>query len=448
MSKFPIKEISAEEEAKLWQRPLFIFDTSALCRLYSLTEEVREDMLVILDVLKDEIWIPHRVMLEYNRHRIEELHKPLGMYGKPAFLEKNHLSSELKDYIERLEQESYRHPQFEQSVIDNLKQQSEELDKILTKIRVSIENALKAGKDKVAKAILHDAIEEAINDLNSGDALTIDELKSIIAEGHIRYTYKIPPGYEDAETKTSVDVFGDLIIWKEIIKHARKLQKNTSIIFITQDLKEDWNASDSKDSISPREELLIEFETETGRNIWIYTISDFLSKLGQYRAGAQSLTQPLKKVETIKLQLELANIPDDEIKVRCSHCNRVAGYTTNDFEWDWQWYGQDDREMGAEISYQSDECVECPHCGRSNSISFFVYQYPIGVVNYVDCEAEEGEIIYIPDDLENFIDLSGMDMDIRSCCRCGEYYPASELDDSDLCENCIREIDKFINSDD
>lgn len=446
MRKFPIPEISAEEEEKLWQKSLFVFDTSALCRLYSLTDEVRDNMLVILDVLKPDIWLPQRVMLEFDRHKREELQKPLGMYGMPGFLGKSHISKELNDYIDKLQRESYRHPKVEQSTIDSLSEQSKELDNILEKIRVTIEKALKGGKEKVEKAIKQDLIGESIDGLEIGDCLTIEELKDIVAEGHIRYTYKIPPGYEDTTTKSSIDAFGDLIIWKEIIKKAK--EQNTSVILIIQDLKQDWNAIESDESIIPREELLIEFEAETGKKIWMYTISDFLTKLGQFKAGVQAFSQPLKNIDKLKRELELTSISDDEIKICCSHCNRIVGFSKFDFAWEWEWYSQDDRDMGPEISYACYETMECPHCNNDISVNFYAYQYPIGVINYVECESSDCEILYQPDNLEYFIDFPDIDVDITSCNRCGTPYPSSELDDNGYCHDCINEIDEIMNSDD
>ena len=442
MRKFPISEISTKDEDNLWQKSLIIFDTSALCRLYSLTDDVRDNMLVIFEVLKSRIWIPHRVLLEFDRHREEELKKPLGMYGKPKFFDKSHISKEVKDYIEKLENESYRHPKVEQKTIDILKEQSKELDSVIERLRVTIEKALKVGKQKIAKSIKNDPIEETINELDSGDCLTIQELRNIISEGHIRYTYRIPPGYEDIGKKFSIDAFGDLIIWKEIIKKA--IKDKTSIILVTQDLKEDWSAIESKDSIVPREELLVEFEAETGRKIWMYTISDFLSKLAHYKAGVEALNEPLKNVDRLKMELELASIPDDEIKIKCPECGRIIGFSRESFDWEWNWYGNEDGNgEDPEIVYVCHSDTQCPHCDEILPFTFYAYLYPYNHVNYAECSCEDEELLYTPD-LINFISFP--DLNIETCCRCGK--PSAELNEDGFCQDCMDEFDYECNKDD
>lgn len=443
MSKFPVINISCEEEEALWKKPLFVFDTSALCRLYSLTVDVRDNMLAILDVLKPDIWIPHRVMLEFDRHRNEELHKPLGMYNLPSFIGKSHLYKELSNYLGKLEKESYRHPQVDKNTVDILKEYSNELKALLEKVRVTIENALKESKEKVTKSIKTDSIQEKIKDLNIGNPFTIDELKNIIREAHVRYTYSIPPGYMDANSKSSVDVFGDLIIWKEIIRRAKEKGKETSIILITQDLKEDWNATPEETSIIPREELLVEFEAETEKKIWMYTISDFLSKLAQHKAGIQELKEPLNHIDRVKMELELSNIPDTKIKIKCPECGRIIGFSKESFDWEWNWYGnQDGHGEDPEIVYVCHSDVQCPHCEKRLPFTFYADLSPDDQVNYVECCCEDNDLLYTPN-LLKFICFP--DLTIETCCRCGS--PSVELNEDGFCPDCMEEISEMLNSD-
>lgn len=49
---------SNEEEDALWQKATIVFDTSALCSLYDLTDHYRLTMVSILSSLKDRVWIP------------------------------------------------------------------------------------------------------------------------------------------------------------------------------------------------------------------------------------------------------------------------------------------------------------------------------------------------------------------------------------------------------
>lgn len=49
---------------------IFVFDTNVLLNLYSYTEQTREDFFSLLDIVKDRVWIPYHVGLEYQRNRL------------------------------------------------------------------------------------------------------------------------------------------------------------------------------------------------------------------------------------------------------------------------------------------------------------------------------------------------------------------------------------------
>lgn len=56
----------------LWKKGVFIFDTNVLLNLYRLPENARNDFLKILGnaSVKDRIWIPFQVALEFLNNRI------------------------------------------------------------------------------------------------------------------------------------------------------------------------------------------------------------------------------------------------------------------------------------------------------------------------------------------------------------------------------------------
>lgn len=68
---------SQEEEDALWQNATIVFDTSALCSLYDLTDHYRLTMVSILSSLKDRIWIPYQVKEEYLRNRKKAITNPI-----------------------------------------------------------------------------------------------------------------------------------------------------------------------------------------------------------------------------------------------------------------------------------------------------------------------------------------------------------------------------------
>lgn len=128
---------------------------------------------------------------------------------------------------------------------------------------------------------------------------TQSQLLEIIQKGEVRYRYKIPPGYMDDpkinkdSCKEGVDIFGDLIIWFQIIDCAR--EQSRPVVFVTSDTKEDWFINSKNQPKEPRKELISEFNEETGGgNICILPREIFIEYLSS-----------IKRVDTFEILLEM-----------------------------------------------------------------------------------------------------------------------------------------------
>ena len=107
----------------------------------------------------------------------------------------------------------------------------------------------------------------------NGELLKKLMISFLILEGELRYKSKIPPGYCDEKQKQDNE-YGDLIIWKEIIEYSKV--NNNDVIFVTQDVKEDWWFKEKGRTIGPRYELREEFSNATKHLIHFYTLNSFL----------------------------------------------------------------------------------------------------------------------------------------------------------------------------
>lgn len=431
--------ITAEEVELLWKEGIFVWDTSAICSLYSLTPQAKETFVNILEELKDRIWIPARVSVEYERHRKEMVGQIISEHYKyPEFLSTHYLGK-LDDFIKKIKANEYYHPQISKENITELESLQKSAGEILDKIRIVTENCMNEGKEKVMKDANHDIINEAISELEHGEAFTFKEIMDIIREGDIRYKNMVPPGYMDQEQKKSIDRFGDLIIWKEICHYAS--EKRKPVIFICNDVKEDWNAGNGKTGeMVPREELVEEFHSATSKNVWFYTLNGFISKLIE-RIQHEPVKENNDQLTAVLRELELMDIPEDCIKVICSHCGAVIGFDTYEFNWEWDFASSDDRGMGEELCFEYSEILQCPECGNNMDFAFTMYQYPINIVNYIDLETNGCTILSTPP-LTDFISYNGYD----ACVRCGEY--SNNLNEDGFCQNCMDEFDYECNRDD
>lgn len=62
---------TAEKLAALWDRALFVPDANVLLHCIRHPAPVRDELLRVFEVLKESLWIPHQVGLEFHRNRLD-----------------------------------------------------------------------------------------------------------------------------------------------------------------------------------------------------------------------------------------------------------------------------------------------------------------------------------------------------------------------------------------
>ena len=106
----------------------------------------------------------------------------------------------------------------------------------------------------------------------------------------------IPPGYEDKEKKVDSRLYGDLVIWKEILKKAEEKPKRP-IIFITND--SDWLLEIDGRSMGPRPELVKEIYDSTGTRFYIYPTDRFAYWAKEY-SGLKNMDEAISEARTLR----------------------------------------------------------------------------------------------------------------------------------------------------
>ena len=256
-----------EQIKNIWTNGIIVLDTNMLINLYRYTEKTRNDLFGVLEHYKDRIWIPYQVALEYHRNRISVINKLEVAYNQIV----SRIEAENNKFINSLKLDDFkRHPCID---IDSIKKT------LLNGVDNIIGNLRQQGDD-YPNYINEDEILEKVTNLfanNVGDDFSEDELTKIYKEGKVRYQFQIPPGYKDYdEKKNSGDrrLYGDLIVWNQIIVEASSSCKD--IVFVTDDLKEDWWIKECGKTFGPRSELIKEFNEKTGRKILMYKADRFL----------------------------------------------------------------------------------------------------------------------------------------------------------------------------
>lgn len=251
---------------------LIILDTNILLALAEVSYCASKNLLQIFDKCKDLLWIPYQVISEFEKKKYEVFG---NMYKKYEKLLKN-----LSEKTEKLDNDIIsafdKYSEYDDSVIkdlkDDIKKSLQELSNIVKKYDKNKEEMIRTDKDQIEK--LQNEIMSYINDLKTnnriGNCMKFSEAMDIIKEGDIRYKYKMPPGFLD-EYKKTVDQFGDLFIWKEIVNLPEKYSAERStniknILFVTNDIKGDWwetkkeNKGQNIKQDVMRDELFLEFK--------------------------------------------------------------------------------------------------------------------------------------------------------------------------------------------
>ena len=274
-------------ETKLaWQsnNTVFIFDTNIFLNLYSYKEETRNDFFRFLSKLKEKIWMPFHVGLEYQMKRLDIIKE-----AKKVFRDANKSLDDIKELEKSLKVIVDRFP--------SLSSETEELLKNINNLIDNYRNSLNELDKNQPCVRSHDEIREQLNKLFDGRIGKEPDQEFINneeKEGEERYKNKLPPGFEDDKKKGDFfygnvkyqNKFGDLIIWKQIIEYIKENHEINNVIFVTDDSKDDWwfnIESNGKKKIGPHAFLIDEIKRINNVQLFdMYSTSYFLQLASKY----------------------------------------------------------------------------------------------------------------------------------------------------------------------
>lgn len=436
--------MDSERESKLWRNSVFVFDTSAIGALYGLIPSSQEVMMEILNKFADRTWIPAQVLYEYRKNREKMIMNPCEEhYQNPKAVVNSSLIDNFDIYLKDFENEDF-HPNMSPEALDKLKAFRNELNNTLKEVKRIIKAEHSKQKERISKIKEDDKILDAIDNLPHGNPFISSEILEIIKEGELRYRNSIPPGYKDRDEKKGTQIYGDLIIWREVLRYAKDNKKD--VIFICDDVKEDWYLADEKKkSFTPRHELIKEFYDMTGQECWIYPLRIFIEKLEKYHKDTEIL--PLfRGLDAIKASLEnrekrhlMKTLSVDSFLVTCDNCGHSIEVDGDDIDWDWECIGSNERSMGTENQHIAEHYIDCPECGNEVHITFNVWEYPMGAYNNSDIDIEGGSLETDFDFQDRVKPIFEQDEEI--CFKCGKHGSVGE---EGLCSECLDEQERIL----
>lgn len=264
-TKFPhYYRISQEDLLDKFDDCIFVFDACVLLDIFRLKRDLVDKIFNVIEHYKDKIRIPYHAASEYFKNINTVL---------TAQIEKIKKSQEAFDGFTGSFQAQRNYPYI-----------TDKASKLLTRLEKQINEDFTEQIHYIEDQLIHGGNQKRMSILLDGKVLepfSSEEIAEIEKEGAERYANKIPPGWKDAPKNGNR--YGDLINWKEILRFAK--QNNKSIIFVSNDVKDDWVLKVTGKTLGVLPQLLNEFYEEMGNTehiFHVYTLDRFLSYINEH----------------------------------------------------------------------------------------------------------------------------------------------------------------------
>lgn len=295
------------------QNGILFFDTNVLLDVFRVEKKSVQTLLKVFEHLKARVKLPYHVVEEYHKDYLSVLVQQ-KVYLQNAVLT---LKDKEKGMVSFANGKEYSKLSKYAKTI---------MRQALEKASRSVELSYKTTIKHLENEIQNDTLINKLSDIFTASvlpSLTQNELETIYSDGVSRYIGEVPPGYKDSDKdkrgvlknpkgttikEDSQNIFGDLVIWNEILKYATT--NPTDVIFVSNDVKEDWMCEICHEKHGPRIELLEEFHKKSGgHRLLIYSFEQFILKLNEIerfipdaelKSAISSLDEPWKRDERYK----------------------------------------------------------------------------------------------------------------------------------------------------
>ncbi|GFE21778.1 hypothetical protein Sliba_22310 [Streptomyces nigrescens] len=258
------------ELSQALKESLVVIDSSVLLDLYRVTPIARKEMIESLLTVKENIWVPYQVALEFHRNRVEAARDQLAFYDETC----KSLETAQNQALQRLNEFANR------SALDGNEKK---------RLKEPLEDAFRAAIDRVkshqgvfdltiSRVLNDDPVLRALAELldgRVGQPLPEDDYVKAQAEAAHRRDNRIPPGYKDRAKRTNPD--GDYLWWEQTLIKAADVRK--PVLIISNDEKEDWVNKRLDFSLGPREELVEEIRRRADVALRIVNFATFLESV-------------------------------------------------------------------------------------------------------------------------------------------------------------------------
>lgn len=261
-----------DEFSDLWDNCIFSFDANALLNIFRYSRNLQDELLDTIDALQARTWVSHQAAMEFHERRLDVVADQVSAYDHAV-----EGLGETKKFLRNRLSNLAKHAFLDGDEI--LAPVNKVIDSRIRSIRRSKDVHASKAKDDANFARLSQLLEGRVGDPYIGEARDAK-----LAEAEARFGRQEPPGYKDNK-KPGDRKFGDAMIWFQLMDYAASQSK--PIIFVTDDLKDDWWRERKGQTIAPRAELIQEMKDFAGVSFWMYPTWRFI-EMTQHQLGRQT----------------------------------------------------------------------------------------------------------------------------------------------------------------
>lgn len=261
-----------------WRRPsedyrfaienyTIVLDTNVLLELYRFTKQAREELIKILEGVQGRVWVPNHAAAEYYLHRSDAIKDHLRLYASiPENLDssKNKVLAEISGFARRCSLTDEERNNLAAPLVEAFEKVKQSIGEFAASFDLTLDSVVQ--DDPVLHALA------GILDGRVGEPLTEEDSASLVEEYKRRAAAEIPPGYKDVHKASNAH--GDYLIWEQILRMASS--SSTGVLFVTNDLKDDWIRREAGFVVGARPELIEEMRGRAQVDFMITHLGMFL----------------------------------------------------------------------------------------------------------------------------------------------------------------------------
>ncbi|MEU5266824.1 PIN-like domain-containing protein [Amycolatopsis sp. NPDC021455] len=248
-------------------------DANVLLNLYRYNDDTTKDLIGVLQMIGDRLWVPHQAIREFWRNRMSVLtsRETAASQAITAFAKQRRAT---EDAIRQWAKATAIDAALRDEWIEKAKNVYGELEDAVRLSAPAVPAVRGGARDEPVLVKL-----EALLAGKVGAEPDLDSWQDGIKEGNRRAVAKEPPGYLDAE-KVASDLqegaAGDYLVWSQIMSESAR--RGLDVLLITGDEKEDWWWRHRSDFLGPRTELVTELKKMCGRQLYLMRPVDVLRR--------------------------------------------------------------------------------------------------------------------------------------------------------------------------